>query len=109
MTIITDLYQSLFGKNHIQDGNVIDMAEHGRMGGLSTGQAFKFTSKAQQTLRLSTNASLTFVGRSSPGINATLPYWQIMAITLDESTVIYASGTDAYDKVWTLRESYVYS
>lgn len=43
MSILTDLYQQLFGKNHIQDGNVIDMAEHGRVGGVSTGQAFKHT------------------------------------------------------------------
>jgi len=40
--IITDLYKQLFGKKGIADGNVIDMSEHGRVGGLSTGQPFKF-------------------------------------------------------------------
>lgn len=41
---ITDLYQQLFGKGAIQDGTVIDMAEHGRVGGVSTGQGFKYVS-----------------------------------------------------------------
>lgn len=39
---ITDLYRQLFGKGAIQDGNVIDMAEHGRVGDLSTGQGLKY-------------------------------------------------------------------
>lgn len=43
MSIITDVYKALFGKDHIQDGNVIDFSEHGRVGGVSTGQGFKFT------------------------------------------------------------------
>lgn len=37
----TDLYMKLFGKGSLKDGNVIDMAEHGRVGGLSTGEPYK--------------------------------------------------------------------
>lgn len=44
MSLITDLYTQLFGKEHIRDGDVIDMSEHGRVGGISTGQAFKHVS-----------------------------------------------------------------
>ncbi len=40
----TDKYTQLFGKDHIKDGDVIGYSEHGRVGGLSTGQGFKFTS-----------------------------------------------------------------
>lgn len=40
---ITDLYKQLFGRKGPADGNVIDMSEHGRVGGLSTGQPFKYT------------------------------------------------------------------
>lgn len=40
---IIDVYRGLFGRKGIEDGNVIDMAEHGRVGGVSTGQPFKFT------------------------------------------------------------------
>ena len=43
MVSIIDLYKQLFGRKGIADGNVIDMAEHGRVGGLSTGQSFKHT------------------------------------------------------------------
>ena len=43
------IYESLFGKNHIQDGTVIDLAEHGRVGGVSTGQPFKFVSSVDPT------------------------------------------------------------
>jgi len=44
MSIVTDLYTSLFGRTHIANGDVISMSEHGRVGGLSTGQAFKHSS-----------------------------------------------------------------
>jgi hypothetical protein len=43
---ITDLYIRLFGKSHIRDGDVISMSEHGRVGGLSTGQPFKYVAQA---------------------------------------------------------------
>lgn len=42
MITISDLYTQLFGKDHMKDGDVISMSEHGRVGGLSTGQGFKF-------------------------------------------------------------------
>lgn len=41
---VPDIYQALFGKKAPTDGSVIDLSEHGRVGGLSTGQAFKHTS-----------------------------------------------------------------
>lgn len=42
---IADLYMRLFGRGKIADGSVIDMSEHGRVGGLSTGQPFKFVAQ----------------------------------------------------------------
>ena len=36
------LYENLFKKEHLKDGDVISLSEHGRVGGLSTGQPFKF-------------------------------------------------------------------
>ena len=49
MTNFIDLYHQLFGKVAIKDGNVIDFAEHGRVGGVSTGQSFKFVSNVDAT------------------------------------------------------------
>lgn len=107
MSTLTDLYQILFGKNHIQDGSVIDMAEHGRQGGLSTKQGYKTTGSVQLTMRLGTNASLTFIGHAAPGVNASLPYWRIKAITAD-SNILYADGDDNFDNVWDIHTTYTY-
>ena len=41
---IRSYYQQLFGGKAPTDGSLIDMAEHGRVGGVSTGQGFKFVS-----------------------------------------------------------------
>jgi len=53
MSITTvDTHKLLFGKKGIQDGNVIDMAEHGRAGGVSTGQPFKFTDGIKYDMKI---------------------------------------------------------
>lgn len=62
---ITDLYKLLFGKEHIQDGTVIDMAEHGRVGGVSTGQGFKHVSFINPN-----NGSSGISASDSPSIDA---------------------------------------
>lgn len=41
---VPDIYPALFAKDHIQDGDVISLSEHGRVGGVSTGQGFKHIS-----------------------------------------------------------------
>lgn len=38
---LPDIYRALFGKDHLTDGDVISLSEHGRVGGLSTGQGFQ--------------------------------------------------------------------
>lgn len=105
--ILEDLYQILFGKNHIQDGTVIDMAEHGRQGGLSTKQGYKFTDKVQLRMALGTNASLTFLGHAAPDVGASLPYWRIKAISA-RGEIAFADNSDNFDKIWDLKTTYVY-
>jgi hypothetical protein len=39
---VANLYSQLFGKEKPTDGSVIDFAEHGRVGGLSTNQGVKY-------------------------------------------------------------------
>ena len=36
-----DIYHALTGKNHPTDASVLEIAEHGRVGGLSTGEPYK--------------------------------------------------------------------
>ena len=56
---IIDLYRQLFGRRGMLEGNTIDMAEHGRVGGVSTGQPFKFVSNVGFTAWVSTAVTLT--------------------------------------------------
>ena len=44
MVVDNRLYSALFGKSDMDGGSVIDFSEHGRVGGLSTGQGFKHNS-----------------------------------------------------------------
>jgi len=41
---LTDIYRKLFGYDHLQDGTVIDLAEHGRAGADRDGQGQLSTS-----------------------------------------------------------------
>lgn len=52
MGSLDDYYGQLFGRSHIADGTIIDLAEHGRVGGVSTGQSFKYTSLIDATTGL---------------------------------------------------------
>ena len=92
---LTDLYAILFGKVNIRDGDVISMAEHGRNGGLSTGQAFKFSQMTPMAVRQATNASLTIYGFAKPGVNSTEPYWRIMAEDVN-GNITFATGSESF-------------
>ena len=54
--IIEDIYRQLFGRGGTNKGTDIDMAEHGRVGGVSTGQAFKFADFPDYALKIAKNA-----------------------------------------------------
>jgi hypothetical protein len=79
MSITTiDSHKLLFGKKGIQDGNVIDMAEHGRVGGLSTGQPFKFTDSPNYDIKLIEDGSITYIGYAKPGTAEATEAWKVM-------------------------------
>lgn len=109
---IVDLYRQLFGKGGLQDGNVIEMAEHGRAGGIAGGQGFKFTQEADTTLRLddTTTTNVTYIGKATVGTAASASSWQIKK--LDETSgliITWAEGNENYNKVWDDRASLTYS
>lgn len=109
---LADIYRNLFGKDHLQDGNVIDLAEHGRSGGLSTGQGFKFTKKVPEKTLIDTSISgVTFIGNALPGTNDTTASWLIKRITQsDTNTLIeFPGGIAEYNTVWVSRASLSYS
>ena len=66
-------YQSLFGMEGPVDSGVTDVAEHGRVGNVSTGQPFKFVSNVDGTLPTTGNnpsLSLTYTGTDLTSVSA---------------------------------------
>lgn len=96
------MYQRLFGRKGIADGSVIDMAEHGRTGGLSTGQGFKFSSDIDEAAVIHTAGSVTYVAVAAPGTDVADPLWQVKKIDASSDTVItWADGNANFDNVAT--------
>lgn len=106
------LYKSLFGGRGPVDGNLIDMAEHGRTGGISTGQGFKTTRYVDEKVILDeVDADNKYVGTAAHGTATSAAAWQIMKIATvgTITTISYADGDDNYDNVWDNRASLSYS
>lgn len=61
--MLYDLYGQLFGRTNMANGSVIDMAEHGRVGGVSTGQPFKFVSSIDPNTGTNSEDSNTLLRR----------------------------------------------
>jgi len=88
------LYQDLFGKDDPVDASVTDFAEHGRVGGVDTGQGFKFVTPI--------DGAAPTEGNNSPlelGYNAAD---QLVRIRKTINSVVYVkliTGTDIVDSV----------
>ena len=108
---LTDIYRNLFGYDHLQDGTVIDLAEHGRAGADRNGQGFKFTRTVnEKTVIDQVSATVTYVGKALPGVATSAGEWQIKKITVAGTvTSIEYPGTVEYTYVWDARASYTYS
>ena len=52
MSVINDLYRVLFGRSGTERGTDIDMSEHGRAGGISTGQPYKFVGDVNEAIKI---------------------------------------------------------
>jgi len=109
---INDLYRNLFGRGGTTKGSDIDMAEHGRVGGVSTGQPFKMTRDVEEkTLIDAVDSTQTYIGKSGHGSSTSSAVWQIKKILTSGTvtTISYADGNDSYDNVWDDRSSLTYS
>ena len=110
---IVNIYRQMFGRKGPAEGSVIDMAEHGRAGGDSDKQGFKYTSSAPETVRVAENSgdsNITYVGSSYPGADTSVSEWQIKKIDETSGTnVTFADGNDNYDNEWDERENLSYS
>jgi len=112
MSTITDLYTQLFGKEKIRDGDVIEMAEHGRAGGVSTGTSFKGVQEIPLKFIMDLSGGSTiYMGEANHGTATSEAKWRIaqMVISGSSITITYAGGTDSFDKEWDERDSYDYT
>jgi len=110
---VASIYRQLFGRKGPAEGTVIDMAEHGRSGGLSTKQGFKYVGDIKEAIRVaekSTDSNITYVGKAAIGSATDAARWQIMSIDETSGTVVtFADGDDNYDNIWDSREELSYS
>lgn len=112
---ITDLYKQLFGRKGIADGDVISMAEHGRSGGVSTGQGFKFTDTVTYATEMdyAGGSNPVYIGLANPGTATSEAAWQIKKLTYDTSgnltTIQLANSAPNFDQVWDDRSSLTYA
>jgi len=89
---IIDTYHLLFGRTKIRDGNVIDMSEHGRVGGLSTGQPYKFTDFVNYDIKLVEDGSIIYVGYAKPGTAEATEAWKVMKMDATTGLIVTWAG-----------------
>lgn len=110
--VITDLYKLLFGRKGMADGSVIDMSEHGRAGGISTGTPFKMIRRVEEKTAIDTpDSSTIYIGKAAQGSATSSAVWQIKKMVTSGTVILftYADGNDFYDNVWDDRASLSYT
>lgn len=91
---------------------VAEFEEHGHVGNVEEGQAFKRTDKAQKAVRVDeASATVTYVGEATPGSLGSAEVWRIKRITVSGTvtSIEWAAGAVLYDQVWDNRAALSYS
>lgn len=110
MSALGDLYNQLFGRSRMSDGSIIEMAEHGRAGGVSTGQPFKFISDVNYAIKITTSGTVTYIGVANPGTSESSASWQCKKIDSTTGIIItWADGDTNFDNIATDLTSLTYS
>lgn len=110
MSSLGDLYNQLFGRSAMANGSVIEMSEHGRAGGVSTGQPFKFGDKVPYSKKITISGTNTYIARANVGIDQSSASWQCKKIDTSSGVVItWADGNSNFDNIATDLTSLSYS
>ena len=107
---ITELYRLLFGRSKLYGGDVISLAEHGRVGGVSSQQPFKFVDLPDYALKITESGDYTYIAFAPPGTAEATAGWKVMR--LDSSgglKITFADGDSKYDNSATNLTSLDYS
>ncbi len=100
--IIEDLYRQLFGRGGTRKGTDIDMAEHGRAGGISTGQPFKFTDSVNYAIKITESGTDTYIAYANPGTAEATAAWKVMKLDSSSGMVItWADGDTKFNNIAT--------
>lgn len=105
---IVDTYKLLFGRKGIQDGDVIELAEHGRQGGISTGQGFKTVGTVLHTYRTASDATYVYHGLAKPGTATSDALWRVL-VEDTSGNILFADGDDNFNNIWDNYSSLSYS
>ena len=77
---IIDLYYKLYHRRGTSNGSDIDLSEQGRVGGLSTGQPYKFTDNVNYDIKIVEDGTTTYIGFSKPGTAEATEEWKVMKL-----------------------------
>jgi hypothetical protein len=109
---IRNLYKTLFFRTGPRSGTDIDMAEHGRAGGDSDKQGYKYTRGVDEKIIIDeADGTTTYFGYAKQGAATSASDWQIVRATLSGTTTTfeYADGDEDYDNEWDERANLSYS
>lgn len=93
---------TLFGRSGTNKGTDIEMAEHGRQGGVSTGQPFKFTDELRFAMKMTESGDYTYIAYAPAGTAESAASWQCFRI--DEGSgfkITWADSNVNFDNVAT--------
>lgn len=94
LSSLSSLYRALFGKRAPVDGNVIDMSEHGRVGGVSTGQGFKFVTNIDGAAPTEGNNPSLTLSNDDTTISLTTVITKTIGDTSYQKTLSFNAGGD---------------
>jgi hypothetical protein len=89
-----------------------ELEEHGHIGGVEGGPAFKSTYEAPVSTRVDeVDTDTAYIGTAVVGSSPASAVWRIRKIITenDVTSVLYADGDSLYDNVWNNRLSLTYS
>lgn len=107
---ISDIYRLLFGRDGTEKGTDIDMSEHGRVGGVSSGQPFKHVSVIDSTTGANLYDTLNIGNAYLGGIAGLVPsafdYISLSYTGSNLTGVVYKLGGSGGTTVATLTIAY---
>jgi len=100
------MYEVLFGKNHIRDGDVISLAEHGRLGGISIGEGYKKTYDMNSSVaeKITKVGDVVYYAMAFPGSLQSEAVWQVKKVDATDPnnvTTTWCDSNIAFDNVAT--------